>query len=88
MICDYTFLDKDKKNSNILRWSPNDKFLAIACDTLIIYEIEEKKLKKSFEYFDHRLEIISLSWNPSSEKIVTSSLDSKIFIRSLKDNKI
>jgi len=34
------------------------------------------------------MEIISLSWNPTSDKIVTSSLDTKIFIRNLKDNSI
>jgi WD40 repeat protein len=84
----YEFLDNNRKSANILRWSPNDKYIAVACDTLIIYEVEEKKMKKIFEFFDHRMEIISLSWNPTSEKIVTSSLDTKIFIRNLKDNSI
>jgi WD40 repeat protein len=50
--------------------------------------VQEKKMKKIFEFFDHRMEIISLSWNPTSDKIVTSSLDNKIFIRNLKENSI
>ena len=66
-----------------MRWSPNDKYLAIACDSLIIYEFLSLKFKKAFEYVDHRLEIISFSWNPTSEKIVSSSLDSKLIIRTL-----
>ena len=30
-------MDREKKNANILRWSPNDNYLAVASDTLIIY---------------------------------------------------
>jgi cystathionine beta-lyase/cystathionine gamma-synthase len=36
---EFSFIDKDLKSTNILRWSPNDKYLASACDTLVIYEI-------------------------------------------------
>ena len=41
------------------------------------------KLKKVYEFADHRLEIISFSWSPNSEKIVSASLDSKLIIRTL-----
>ena len=57
----------------MLRWSPNDNYLAIACDTLIIYQIIDSKLKKYLKFVDHRS--LSFSWSPTSEKIVSASLD-------------
>ena len=35
-------------------------------DSLIILKIEDNKFEKAFEFMDHRLEIISLSWSPDS----------------------
>ena len=84
--CAFDFLDKDSKSVNMLSWSPNDKYLAIACETIQIYQVVGDKLSKLHEFCDHSLEIISLAWSPDSTRIVSTALDSKIFVRNLNEN--
>lgn len=72
-----------KKNINILKFSPNDKFLATACDTLIIYSVQNGVLHEFKNFRDHTLEITALTWSPDSSKIASSSLGNKIVIRNI-----
>lgn len=67
----------------MISWSPDDEYLAIACDTIQIYQVVNEKLSKIHDFCDHSLEIISFAWSPDSTRIVSTSLDSKIFIRNL-----
>lgn len=76
-----------KKSISLLRWSPNDIYLATACETLIIYHSINNENMPYFQeyknYKDHSLELTALAWSPDSQKIASSSLSHRIVIRDL-----
>lgn len=76
-----------KKSISLLKFSPNDEYLATACETLIIYHSITKEMPPSFveykNYKDHSLEITALAWSPDSQKIASSSLGHRIVVRDI-----
>ena len=76
-----------KKSISLLKWSPNDSYLASACETLLIFHSVPSDSGPTFQEFknykDHPLEITALAWSPDSQRIASSSLSHRIVIRDL-----
>jgi len=76
-----------KKSISLLKWSPNDLYLASACETLLIFHSISSENGPNFiefkNYKDHPLEITALAWSPDSLRIASSSLSHRIIIRDL-----
>lgn len=75
---------QDRFLINIMKWSPNDEFLAVASDLVYVYQYQQGgQLQKLQQFKDHELDINQLCWDPASSKIATGSQDGRIVIRSI-----
>lgn len=74
---------KSVQSAQLLKWSPNDSFLACAFEKLVIWGYASGDLFKIGDFKDHELEIAAITWAPDSTRIATGSLDGKIVIRQM-----
>ncbi|EAR94477.1 TUP1-like enhancer of split protein (macronuclear) [Tetrahymena thermophila SB210] len=71
------------QSSNLIKWSPNDQFLAAAFEKLGIWGYANGDIYKLKDFKDHELEIAAITWAPDSSRIASGGLDGKIVVRSV-----
>lgn len=72
-----------KDSIYLMKWSPNDQFLATGCVKVKVWKYYNKNLFLHKDFSDHSLEITALAWSPDSSQLASSSLASKIVVRSI-----